>query len=147
MHRGMTDKCPWRRPVHLHQLEDAHTEWKAAWWSSPELLYALFVLLYTLFFLADQNCCCCKYVLRTVDLCTTIMFVTQSLGNIREAAIAVQSSQTALFLYYYFSLYHYYFNYFCNYSHYCKTIFFRFGLEFIAEIRPIASSITGDWCL
>jgi hypothetical protein len=58
------------------------------------------------------------------------MFVTyygnNYYGNIREAAIAVQSAQTAMFLYYYFSLYHYYFNYFCNYriySHYSKTSF------------------------
>ncbi len=72
---GMSDKCTWRRPGHMDQLEAAHTEWKAAWWSVPELSYALFFRLYTLLFLADQICGCCRY--GTADLFTTIRCYTK----------------------------------------------------------------------
>ena len=115
---GMADYCKWRMRAQLHRLEGAHKEWKAAWCSVPGLLYALFLLLCTLSFLADQDCGRCKYVLCTADLCTPILCVTTSLGNIREAAIAVWSAQTALFCYDYTILHHYYitlYHYFSNY--------------------------------
>ncbi len=76
-------------PAQLQRLEGAHREWKAAGCSVRGLLYALFLLLCTLFLLADQDSSCCNYVLRTADLYAPILFVTTSLGNIREAAIAV----------------------------------------------------------
>ncbi len=43
----------WRMPAHLHRLDGAQTEWKAARWSVPAILHALFFLLYALFFLAE----------------------------------------------------------------------------------------------
>ena len=92
IHQGMAHLCRWRMPVQLPQLEGALKEWKVAWWSVPVLLYALFLLLYALFFTSDKDCSCCKYVLRTADLCTTFLCVTPSLGNSREAAIAVWSA-------------------------------------------------------
>ncbi len=75
---GMGDKCPCTRPANVDQLEAAYSEWISAWCCVPELLYALFFLLHTLIFLADQNCCCCEYVLRTADLCKTILCVEPS---------------------------------------------------------------------
>jgi hypothetical protein len=96
MHRGMTYKCPWRRPGHKNQRKSAHTGWKTARWSGPELLYEIFLLLYTFFCLADQDCSCSKYVLSTADLCTPITCANPSLGNIRKDAIAVRSAQTFL---------------------------------------------------
>ena len=154
-HQGMTHMCRWRLPIQLHQLEGALKEWKAAWWSVPVLLYALFLLLYALFFTSDKDCSCCKYVLRTADLCTTFLCVTPSLGNSREAAIAVWSAQTALFCYDYVTLYHYYITLCHYYSNYFSIIAvhnlikkwiiallqnkkWRFGLEFIAEIGGAA---------
>ncbi len=98
IHWGMTDKCPWAMPAQLHRLEGAYREEKAAWCSVPGLLYALLLLLCTLFFLADQDCGCCKYVLRTADLFKLILCVRTSLGDIREAAIAVWSAQIVPFL-------------------------------------------------
>ncbi len=130
-------------PAQLHRLEGAHKELKAAGCCVPGLEYALFVLLCTLFFLADQDCSRCKYVLCTANLCTLILCVTMSLWNIREAATAVGSAKTVLLLWYFCALYHYYCNYFFNYMHYIKSLF---GLEFIAsaDYRPIASSNTGN---
>ena len=147
--------CRWRMPIQLHQLEGALKEWKAAWWSVPVLLYALFLLLYALFFTSDKDCSCCKYVLRTADLCTTFLCVTPSLGNSRVAAIAVWSAQTALFCYDYVTLYHYYITLCHYYSNYFSIIAvhnlikkwiiallqnkkWRFGLEFIAKIGGAA---------
>jgi hypothetical protein len=88
-------------PAHLHRLEGAQTEWKAAWWSVPVLLYALFFLLYALFVLADQDCGRCKYVLGTAYPCTLILCVTTSSWNIGAAAIAVGSAQIDPLICYY----------------------------------------------
>ena len=109
--------------AHLHRLEAAHwqTEWKAAWWSVPVQLNALFFLLYALFVLAEQDCGPCNYVLCTAFLCTPILCVTTSLWNIREAAIAVESAQTVTIIRYYFALCHYYCDYFFDYTHYSTT--------------------------
>jgi hypothetical protein len=109
-------------PAHLHRLEGAQTEWKAAWWSVPVLLYALFFLLYALFVLADQDCGRCKYVLRTANLCTTFLCFTPSLVNSREAANSVWSAQTALIFYDYITLYHYYITLYHCYSNYFLII-------------------------
>ena len=145
-HGGTTQKCLWRIPAQLRRLEGKHTEWKAAWGSFRVLLYALFFLLYALFVFADQDCGRCKFVLCTASLCTLILCVTTSLWNIMEAANAVWSADTGLLICYYFTLYHYYFNYFFYYIHYSKTKKSLFGLEFIADYRPIASSSIGDRC-
>ena len=107
-------------PSQSWRLEGANREWKAAWCSVQGLLYALFLLLCTLFLLADQDSSCCNYVLRTADLYAPILFVTTSWGNIREAAISVWSATTLRLFCYYFTLYHYYCNYFFNYLHYSK---------------------------
>ena len=92
-HGGMTGWCRWRMPAHLHRLEGAQTEGKAALWSVPARLYALWFLLYALCVLAEQDCGPCKGVLCTAFLCTRILGVTTSLCNIREASIAVESAQ------------------------------------------------------
>ena len=76
-------------PAQLYRLEHVHNELKAAGCCAPGLIYALFVLLCTLFFLADQDCRRCKYVLRTAYVCTPILCVTIRLWNIRDAATAV----------------------------------------------------------
>ena len=108
-------------PAHLHRLEGAQTEWKAALWSVPVLLYALFFLLYALFVLAEQDCGPCKYVLCTAFLCTLIQCVTTRLWNIGEAAIAVESAQTVTIIRDYLALCYNYCNYFFNYTHYSTT--------------------------
>jgi hypothetical protein len=76
-------------PADLHLMEGAQTEWKAARWSVPALVYALFFPLYALFFTPDQDCGRCKYVLGTAYLCAPILCDTMRLWNIGEAAIAV----------------------------------------------------------
>ena len=48
--------------------------------------------LHALFVLAEQDCGLCKYVLCTAFLCTPIMWLTTSLWNIGEAAIAIQKA-------------------------------------------------------
>ncbi len=81
--------------------------------------YTLFFLLYALsFVLAKQDCGLCKYVLRTVFLCTPILSVTTSLWKIGEAAVAVESAQTVTISRDDFALFHYYCDYFFNYTHY-----------------------------
>ena len=104
IHAGMTGWCWWRMPAHLHRLEGAQTEWKAAWWSVPVLLYTLFCLFYALFVLAEQDCSPCKYVLRTAFLCTPILSVATSLWNIGEAAVAVESAQSVTIIRDYFTI-------------------------------------------
>ena len=111
IHAGMTGWCWWRMPAHLHRLEGAQTEWKAAWWSVPVLLYTLFCLFYALFVLAEQDCGPCKYVLRTAFLCKPILCVTTRLWNIGVAAIGVESAQTVTII----------LDYFCNFTHYSTT--------------------------
>jgi hypothetical protein len=93
-HGGMTGQCRWRMPVHLHRLEGAQTELKAAWWSIPVLLYALLFLLYALFVFAEQDCSPCKYVLCTAFRCTPTLCVKTSLWIIGGDAIAVKCAQT-----------------------------------------------------
>ena len=105
-------------------------------------LRELSCILYALFVLAEQDCGPCKYVLCTAFLCTPILCVTTSLWNIGEAAVAVESAQTVTIIRYYFALCHYYCNYFFDYTHYSTTKSRNFGLEFIADYKPIASSIT-----
>jgi hypothetical protein len=74
-----------------------------------------------IFFLAEQDCGLCKYVLRTVFLCTPILSVTTSFWNIGEAAIAVESARTVTIICYYFALFHDYCDCFFNYTHYSTT--------------------------
>ncbi len=78
---------------------------ESAWWSVPALLYALFFLIYALFVLAEPECGLCRYVLRTVLLCTPILSVTTSFWNIGEAAVAVESAQPVPFICDYFPLF------------------------------------------
>ena len=129
----MTGWCWWRMPAHLHRLEGAQTEWKAAWWSVLVPCYTLFFLLYALFVLAEQDCGPCNYVLRTAFLCTPILCVTTSLWNIREAAIGCKSAQletVTIIL-----------DYFCNYTHYStpnysynSKMFFRYSIDCRAKM-------------
>ena len=105
-------------------------------------LYALLFLLYALFVLAEQDCGPCKYVLCTAFLGTPILYVKTRLWNIGRAAIAVECAQTvtiiaimSLLLQLLFQLYALFHNQ--------KQL----GLEFIADYRPIASSITEEQCL
>ena len=130
-------------PAQLHRLEGAQTEWKAARWRIPVRLYALLFILYALFVLAEQDCGPCKYVLCTAFLGTPILCVKTRLWNIGGAAIAVECAQTvtiiaimSLLLQLLFQLYALFHN---QKSH--------LGLEFIADYRPIASSITEEQCL
>jgi hypothetical protein len=113
--------------AHLHRLEGSQTEWKAALWSVPALLYALFkaalwsvpallyalcFLIYTLFVLVEQECGLCRYVLRTALLCTPTLSVKTRLWNIGEAAVAVESAQAVTTIHDYFTLCHYYCDFF-----------------------------------
>ena len=93
-HGGMTGSCRWRMPAHLHRLKSEQTEWKAAWWRVPILLYALLFLLYALFVLTEQDCSPCKYVLCTVFRSTPILCVKTRLWNIGGTAIAAECAQT-----------------------------------------------------
>ncbi len=68
------------------------------------IIRSVFTIMYIIF-LADQDCSCCKYVLRPADLCTPILYVITSIGDIRETAVAVWSAQTVLLFCYYCALY------------------------------------------
>jgi hypothetical protein len=123
----MGDKCPSTRAANVDQLEAAYTEWKAARCCVPELLYALFFRLYTLFFLADQNCCCCKFVLRTAE--SVLIYVQRfcALHQAKGTSGKLLKRHNCSFFGLLLQLYHYYFNYFSNYSHYCKSKFCNLG--------------------
>jgi len=130
-------------PSQSWRLEGANREWKAAWCSVQVLLFELFLLLCTLFLLADQDSSCCNYVLRTTDLYAMILFVTTSSGNIKEAAIMChcrlkrQNSSVFVLLFYIISLLlQLFFQLFALFQN-KKSLF---GLEFIADNRPIALS-------
>jgi hypothetical protein len=127
-------------------MEGAQTEWKAARCSVPALLYALSVLLYALFGLAEQECGLCRYVLRTALSCIPIWSVTTSLWNIEEADVAVESAQTVTIIRDYFTLFHDYCDYFVDYTNYSITKKSHLGLKFIADCWPIASFITVELC-
>ena len=130
-------------PAHLHRLEGAQTEWKAASWSVPVLLYALLFLLYTLFVLAEQDCSPCKYVLCTAFRCTPILCVKTSLWIIRGAAIAVECAQTVTIIAIMSILLQLLFLSYALFQNQKSHL----GLEFIADYRPIASSIKEEQCL
>jgi hypothetical protein len=93
--------------------------------------------------LAEQDCSPCKYVLCTAFRCTPILCVKTSLWIIGGAAIAVECAQTvtiiaimSILLQLLFQLYELLF-------HNQKS---HLGLEFIADYRPIASSVTEEQC-
>lgn len=120
-HREMIIKWPWRLELDFNQQEGAQQEWKAAGVSGPVQLYTLFLPLYSLLQMSDQDCCCSKNVLRTADMRATIQGVTSSWGSTRQAVFVARRAETVLCADYYLSLWHYYFTYFINYHHYYKT--------------------------
>jgi hypothetical protein len=91
---------------------------ETAWCSVPGLLYALFLLLCTFFSLLTRIAVCCKYVLRTADLCK--LCVITSLDSLRghqgsslcRLKCPNRRAETVLLICYYFALYHYYCNFF-----------------------------------
>ena len=105
---------------------------EAAGVSCLVLLYTLLVPLYSLWQMSDQDCCCSKKVLHTIDMQVTIRGVTSSWGSTKQAAVDARRAETVQCCDYYLSLWHYYFTYFIHYRHYYKT-----------RIWDFASSSTG----
>ena len=143
-HREMTFKGPWRLELDLDYHGGALKQWKVAWRSELVLLYTLFLPLYRLLQMSDQDCCCSNRVLRTADLCAMIQCVTWRWGNTTQAGIDARRAETVLCC-----------DYYC---HYC-TIISLIGtiICIIAEkefanrpgihwkkLRPKASATTGD---
>jgi hypothetical protein len=62
----------------FNQEFNGQLPWEAGGVSCTELLYTLFVPLYILLQMSDQDCCCSKNVLRTADMQATIPDVTSS---------------------------------------------------------------------
>ncbi len=114
-----TFNWPWRRELDLNQLEGIQYEWKGARGSDPVLLYSLFLLLYKLLQMSDQDCDC--KVLLTADLRVTIPCVTSRWENTMQAVVDARRAETVQWCDYCLSILHYYFNYFVGYCHCCRT--------------------------
>jgi hypothetical protein len=92
------------------------------WHYYHTIMTPLFVPLYSLWQMSDQDCGCSKKVLRTADMQVTIRGVTSSWGSTKQAVVDARRAETVQCCDYYLSLWHYYFTYFIHYRHYYKTI-------------------------
>jgi hypothetical protein len=117
----MIINLPCSLELDFNQQVGAQLPWEAAGVSCPVLLYTLLVPLYSLWQMSDQDCCCSKKVLHTIDMQVTIRGVTSSWGSTKQAAVDARRAETVQCCDYYLSLWHYYFTYFIHYGHYYKT--------------------------
>ena len=120
-HGEMIINRPWSLELDFNQQVGAQLSWEAAGVSCPVLLYTLFVPLYSLWQMSDQDCSCSKKVLRTADMQVTIRGVTSSWGSTKQAVVDARRAETVQCCDYYLSLWHYYFTYYIHYRHYYKT--------------------------
>ena len=112
---------PWSLELDFNQQVGAQLSWEAARVSCPVLLYTLFVPLYSLWQMSDQDCGCSKKVLRTAaDMQVTIWGVTSSWGCSKQAVDDARRAETVHCCYYCLSLWNYYFTYYIHYRHYYK---------------------------
>ena len=100
-HREMTFKGPWRLELDLIHHEGALKQWKEVWGSERVLLYTLFLPLYRLLQISDQDYCCSKGVLRTAHLREMIQCVTWRWGNTTQAGFDARRAETVLCCDYY----------------------------------------------
>ena len=126
----------------FNQQFGAQLSWEAARVRCPVLLYTLFVPLYSLWQMSNQDCSCSKKVLHTADMQMAIWGVTSSWGSTKQAVVDARRVKTVQCCDYYLSLWHYYFTYYIQYRHYYKNL--QFGLAFIEKTRSKASAITRD---
>ncbi len=121
-HGEMIINLPWCLELDFSQQIVAQLSWEAAQAcvTCPVLLYTLFVPLYSLWQMSNQDCSCSKKVLRTADMQMAIQGVTSSWGSTKQAVVDARRVQTVQCCDYYLSLWHYYFTYYIHYSHYYK---------------------------
>ena len=141
--RHLNFKGPWRLELDLDYHGGALKQWKVAWRSELVLLYTLFLPLYHLSQMSDQDCCCSNRVLRTADLCVMIQCVTWRWGNTTQAGIDARRAETVLYC-----------DYYCHYCTIIPLIGIIIGIIAEKEFanrpgihwkpRPKASAITGD---
>ena len=98
----------------------AQLSWEAARVTCQILLYTLFVPLYSLWQMSNQDCSCSKKVLRTADMQMAIWGVTWSWGSTKQAVVDARRVETVQCCDYYLSLWHYYFTYYIHNRHYYK---------------------------
>ncbi len=103
--------CQWSLELDFNQQVGAQLSWEAARVRCPVILYTLFVPLYSLWQMPDQDCYCSKKVLCTADMQVAIRGVTSSWGSTKQAVVDARRVETVQCCDYYLSLWHYYFTY------------------------------------
>ena len=116
----MIINLPCSLELDFNQQIGAQLSWEAASVRCLVLLYTLFVPLYSLWQMSDQDCCCSKKVLHTIDMQVTIRGVTSSWGSTKQAVVDAKRDETEQCCDYCLSLWHYYFTYYIHYRHYYK---------------------------
>ncbi len=116
----MIINLPWCLELDFNQQIVAQLSWEAARVRCPVLLYTLFVPLYSLWQMSNQDCSCSKMVLHTADMQMAIRGVTSSWGSTKQAVVDSRRVETVQCCDYYLSLWHYYFTYCIHYRHYYK---------------------------
>ena len=140
MHPEMTDKSPAASSQLLDDQASSPYEAMPTYSAKRRLLYALFRVLYLLFWMSVQDLAACY-----LDLCTAGRHTTnlreESCHHIKKKALlAITWAQFMPFSFVLFALYHYYL---LLYALFQKSET-GFGCEFIAEKLPISTSTTGD---
>ena len=120
-HREMTFKGPWSLKLDLDCHRGALKQWKVAWRSELVLLYTLFLPLYRLLQMSDQDCCCSKGVLRTADVRAMIQCVTCVVWKRHASWHWRQEGRNCAVLWLLLPLLHYYITYWYHYWHYCRS--------------------------
>ena len=106
--RAMTEKCPGAPAVLWDEQESSRYQDKSTFPAEQRLLYALFFLLYLLFWMSDQDWAACNLDLRNARRHTTNLWDASCRGIKKKALLAVTRAQFMPFSFVLFTLCHYY---------------------------------------
>jgi hypothetical protein len=140
MHRGMTYKCPGAAAKHWDDKASSICETKSAYSCEQCLLYALFLVLYLLFWMSVHDSAACNFDLRTAGWHTSILWDVCCHHIKKKALLPVTWVQFMPFSFVLYALNHYYIILYLLF-HESKTVF---GCVLIAGNHPIGTSTTGD---
>ena len=140
MRRAMTDECPGSPATLWEDQTSLLYEAKPTHSAERRLLYALFLVLFLLFWLSVQDLAACNRDLRTAGRHTTIIWDVSCPCIKKKALVPVTWAQFMPFYYVLYALKHYYLLLYLLF-HKLDT---AFGCVFIAENLPIGTSTIGD---
>ena len=138
--QAMTDKCPGAPATLQNERASSLYEARSTYSAEKRLLYALFLVLYLLFWISVQDCAACNLYLGTAGRLRTNLWEVSCHRIKKKALLAITWAHFMPFSFVLYALYHYYL---LLYALFQKSET-GFGCEFIAEKLPISTSTTGD---